>query len=80
MSDNSQELFSRMGKLEGDVHKVSITQAEQLVLLKHVIETLHEEKNNSSRITVLETNWKWARFVITALVLPVVWLVAKSFL
>lgn len=79
MQQELNEVRNEVKDLKDSYHQMAITQAEVLVLLKNVLSFTEKEKSNSVRVAILENNWKWAKWVIGSLVLPVIWLLVKSF-
>lgn len=78
MSNDAME--KRLDKLEEGFHQLVVSNVKTTVLLEEVSGWVKTERNNSSRITVLENNWKWAKGILTILIMPILLLLFKVFI
>ena len=70
----------RVDKLEEGFHQIALNQAETNAVLRQIVAWVKTERSNSGRLTVLENNWKWAKGIVVLMVLPIVFLLIKTFL
>lgn len=74
------EVERRLDKLEEGFSKIATNQTRTNVLLEQVMDWVKKERSNSIRISVLENNWKWTKGIIGMLVIPVIFLLIKTFI
>ncbi len=79
MTDTA-EIKAKVAKIEEIQQSMAVTQAEQLIVLKNVVDQMTTEKENSKRIAVLENNWKWIKWVLSGMIIPLIFLILRQFL
>tara|TARA_R110000796_G_scaffold59561_1_gene137358 strand:- start:1124 stop:1354 length:231 start_codon:yes stop_codon:yes gene_type:complete len=71
------KLEEKVDKLDDIIRSLADTQSTQTVLLQNVLKSLEEEAKNSTRISVLETNWIWVRGIVALMIIPILFLTVE---
>lgn len=72
--------MSELNEVKKEIVDLKVQNAEIVVVLKNVLDTLKEESRNSTRITKLETNWRWAKGIAVAVVIPAIFIILRAIL
>ena len=70
----------RLDKVEEALDKMSENQTRTNVLLEQVMDWVRTERSNTLRVSILETNWRWARGLMGMLIVPMIFLLIKTFI